>query len=114
MYKMAIVVNDIQMSAGKMAAQVAHAAVECTLKVQKRNPSLLKKWLDEGQKKVVLEADIDEIKALMKKADSMGLCTSLIRDAGLTELEPGTPTALAIGPAEESKIDKITGQLPLK
>ncbi|KAA0004334.1 MAG: peptidyl-tRNA hydrolase [Thermoplasmata archaeon] len=114
MHKMAIIVNDIPMSAGKMAAQVAHAAVECTLKTQKKNPSLLKKWLDEGQKKVVLKAYIDDIESLKKKADSMGLCTSLIHDAGLTELEPGTPTALAIGPAEESKIDKITGQLPLK
>jgi len=114
MYKMAIVTNDIPMSQGKLAAQVAHAAVECTLKIQKKNPSLLKKWIDEGQKKVVLKADIDEMEAIRKKADSIGLCTSLIRDAGLTELEPGTVTALAIGPAEEEKIDKITGQLPLR
>lgn len=37
MHKMAIIVNDIPMSAGKMAAQVAHAAVECTLKTQKES-----------------------------------------------------------------------------
>ncbi|MEA2054885.1 MAG: peptidyl-tRNA hydrolase Pth2 [Candidatus Thermoplasmatota archaeon] len=114
MYKMAIVANDILMSPGKLAAQVAHAAVECTLKLYKKNPSLLKEWVDEGQKKIVLKADIDEIKALKKKANSMGLCTALIHDAGMTELEPGTITTLAIGPADESIINKITGQLPLK
>ncbi len=114
MYKMAIITNDIPMSPGKLAAQVSHAAVDCALKLYKRNPLLLKKWMDGGQKKIVLRTDIDEIEALKKKAGSMGLCTSLIHDAGMTELEPGTVTALAVGPAEESKIDKITGQLPLK
>ena len=114
MYKMAIITNDIPMSPGKLAAQVAHAAVECTLKLQRKNPSLVKKWVDGGQKKVVLKADIEEMEALRKKADSTGLCTSLIHDAGFTELEPGTVTALAVGPAEEGKIDKITGQLPLR
>ncbi len=114
MYKMAIVTNDIPMSPGKLAAQVAHAAVDCVLRLRKKNPSLVEKWVDEGQKKVVLKADVEEMEALMKKANSTGLCTSLIRDAGRTELEPGTVTALAIGPAEESKIDKITGQLPLR
>jgi PTH2 family peptidyl-tRNA hydrolase len=114
MYKMAIVVHDIPMSAGKLAVQVAHAAVDCFLKLYEKNPSLLKKWVNEGQKKIVLKAGMEEIEALKKKAGSMGLCTSLIRDAGLTELEPGTVTALAIGPAEENIIDKITGQLPLK
>lgn len=114
MHKMAIVTNDIDLSPGKLAAQVAHAAVDCALQASKKNPSLLQKWLDEGQKKVVLRASEADILHLKAKADSMKLCTALIRDAGRTELPPGTLTALAIGPAEDSKIDRITGQLPLK
>ncbi len=114
MLKMVIVVNKIEMSCGKLAAQVAHAAVDCALKSLKKRPYLVKKWLEEGQKKIVLEAPEKEIMELEKKAKSQGLITTLIRDAGLTELEPGTVTALAIGPDEEKKLDKVTGQLPLK
>ena len=114
MYKMVIVTNDIQMSPGKLAAQVAHAAVECALKAAKKSPHLLQKWMDEGQKKVVLKADEEEIFQIQKKARSKKICTSLIKDAGLTELEPGTLTALAIGPAEEEKIDALTSHLPLR
>ncbi len=114
MLKMVIVVNKIEMSCGKLAAQVAHAAVDCTLKALKRRPDIVKKWLEEGQKKVVLEAEEKEILEIEKKAKKMKLITSIIRDAGLTELEPGTLTAIAIGPDDEKKIDKITGHLPLK
>mgnify|MGYP000235729913 CR=1 FL=1 len=111
---MVIVVNKIDMSCGKMAVQVAHAAVDCSLRAWRKRRRMAKQWLKEGQKKVVLEADEEEILMLEKKAKEMGILTSLIRDAGLTELEPGTLTALAIGPDEEEKIDKITGHLPLK
>ena len=114
MYKMVIVTNDLDLSPGKLAAQVAHAAVDCAIQLSKKNPSLLKQWLDEGQKKVVLKASETDILQLKAKAGSMKLCTALIHDAGRTELPPGTLTALDIGPAEDSKIDKITGQLPLK
>ena len=114
MYKMAIVTPELPISQGKLAAQVAHAAVECTLRLRKKNPMLLQKWLDEGQKKVVLGTGDQDIHRLESKASSMGLCTALIKDAGRTELPPGTITALAIGPAQEHKVDKVTGQLPLK
>jgi PTH2 family peptidyl-tRNA hydrolase len=114
MYKMVIVVNDIPMSVGKLAAQVAHAAVECALVLSKKNQKLLHNWLEDGQRKVVLKATEQDILQLKKKAGSLGLCTALIHDAGRTELPPGTLTTLAIGPADGMKIDKVTGQLPLK
>ena len=114
MYKMAIVTPELPISDGKLAAQVAHAAVECVMRLHKKNPSLLQKWLDEGQKKVVLSIGNEDILRLQSKASSMGLCTALIKDAGRTELPPGTTTALAIGPARDQDIDRITRQLPLK
>ena len=70
--------------------------------------------MDEGQKKVVLKADENEILEIRKKARSKKMCTSFIRDAGMTELPPGTLTALAIGPAEEEKIDVLTAHLSLR
>ena len=38
---------------------------------------------------------------------------SIIQDAGLTQLEPGTITVVAIGPGRTDDIDKITGNLKL-
>lgn len=106
-----IIRADIKMSCGKRCAQLAHAAVGAYENCDKITR---KKWFNEGMKKVVLKApslrDLYEIKTL---ADTAGISTSLITDAGMTEIPPGTVTALGIGPAKSEDIDRITGDLKL-
>lgn len=113
--KMVIVVrDDLEMSTGKLAAQVAHAAVTCALEAKARNAKWFFEWYGEGQRKVVLRAkDLDELRFLKDKASRAGLPLTMISDAGMTELPPNTTTCLGIGPAPEGIIDTITGSLPL-
>jgi PTH2 family peptidyl-tRNA hydrolase len=103
--------SDIKMSKGKAAAQACHASVSSALKSEK---SKIRKWEHEGQKKVILKSrSLNELLSLKAKCDRLGLTNAIISDAGLTEILPGTITALGIGPDEEAKIDKVTGSLPL-
>jgi PTH2 family peptidyl-tRNA hydrolase len=113
-HKMVIITSDIEMSPGKLAAQVAHAAVECTLKSMEKKPKKVKKWLREGQKKIIVKTNQEEMEKLENLARQMNLQTAVIRDAGHTELESGTLTAIAIGPASEVELNKVTGQLKLR
>lgn len=106
--------KDLKLSAGKLAAQVGHAAVDCALKAKRHQPDTFDAWYNEGQKKVVVKADSEralfEIKLAAERA---GLTTSLISDAGHTELAPGTITVLGVGPGREIELNKVTGHLPL-
>lgn len=114
-YKLVVVVrDDLKMSGGKLAAQVAHAAVTCALEAKAKKTKWFAAWYAEGQRKVVLRArDLEELRTLNDKASRAGLPRTLITDAGLTELPPNTTTCLGIGPAPENDIDQITGHLPL-
>ena len=114
-FKLVIVVRtDLGISKGKMAAQVAHAAVNCSLKSKKSDSSNFKGWYKEGQKKVVVKGTNESLlRELQQHARDVGLTCSLVSDAGLTEVPPGTITCLGIGPASESKINEITGNLSL-
>ncbi|MEW5937452.1 MAG: peptidyl-tRNA hydrolase Pth2 [Candidatus Thermoplasmatota archaeon] len=114
-YKMVIAVReDLELSKGKIAVQVAHAAVACAMAARDSIPNIFEGWVSEGQRKVVVRcAGLEELRALHVKARSMGLVTSLVSDAGLTEVPPGTVTCLGIGPDSSARIDKITGSLAL-
>jgi PTH2 family peptidyl-tRNA hydrolase len=106
-----VIRGDIRMSCGKISAQAAHAAVAA---FERCDRETRERWLAEGQKKVVLrvkdERSLQELKTL---AEARGIPAALIQDAGLTELPPGTTTALGLGPARSEEMDRITADLPL-
>ena len=113
--KQVIVVRaDLKMGKGKLAAQVAHAALASAEESMRRNEEWYDEWKLQGQAKVVVKGEGEaQLRELLSKARTMGLPSALIQDRGLTQLEPGTTTCLAIGPAPSSMVDKITGDLKL-
>ncbi|MFB6114024.1 MAG: peptidyl-tRNA hydrolase Pth2 [Halodesulfurarchaeum sp.] len=110
--KQAIVVRaDLDMGVGKLAAQVAHASLSA---YEHADDATRREWKRGGQKKVVLKVGSErELFEIKESARTAGLPTGLIRDAGHTQLEPDTPTAVAVGPAGDSAVDEITGTLSL-
>lgn len=111
-YKQVVLVReDIKMSAGKIAAQVSHACVESVLRSDEEN---VEAWREQGMKKVILKVkDEKELLEFEKQAKKEKLVVALVRDAGHTEVKPGTITCMGIGPDISTKIDKVTGKLKL-
>jgi PTH2 family peptidyl-tRNA hydrolase len=109
-----VVRGEIRLTAGKVAVQVAHAAVMLYQVAERRDRPLLQRWLDAGQKKIaVTVATLEEMEQLQRRARAAGIPAVVVEDAGLTEVPPGTKTVLGLGPALASEIDPITGGLPL-
>lgn len=110
--KQVIVVNDaLQLPPGKLAAQVAHAAISAFLEA---DSSTQRQWRSEGMPKVVVRAGgATALRDLYPLAQRRSLPAAQIRDAGRTVVEPGTLTCLGLGPAEDEQIDSLTGTLPL-
>jgi PTH2 family peptidyl-tRNA hydrolase len=112
--KQAIVIrSDLGMGKGKLAAQVAHASLEAFEKTRKERPEWASLWEESGKAKIVLKvADRKELMELYKKV-KVDLPAILIRDAGLTQVKPGTVTCFAVGPAPSEKIDRYLSHLKL-
>ncbi|CAJ1370258.1 unnamed protein product [Effrenium voratum] len=101
--------HDLNMSVGKVAAQVGHAVHHAVTHSRWRD---LKEWEGSGSKKITLKVDSEEqLCKLEEDAKSEGLLAESIQDAGHTEVAPGTTTVLAIGPAKERQLEPITGHL---
>jgi PTH2 family peptidyl-tRNA hydrolase len=111
--KLALVVRtDLGMGRGKIAAQVAHAAVAAALR--SLGSADFDGWLRDGQPKVVLKVTTGEqLRDVATRAGAAGLPVELIQDAGRTQVTPGTLTCCAIGPAPDGAIDAVTGELSL-
>ena len=109
-YKLMILLRtDLNMSCGKMIAQACHAAVEASDEAKRVNHTSWKKWRDEGGKKVALQVDsLEELDELRERADDLGIVNVTIQDRGLTEVAPGTITAIGLGPERSDKLDRVT------
>lgn len=104
--------SDLQMSVGKTAAQVAHAAVSAALSAA--GSPQLPAWLEDGQGKIVVRVGSrDALRQIVDDARASGLRATVIADAGRTELEPGTETCAAFGPDADEALAPVTGRLPL-
>ncbi|RZC51342.1 hypothetical protein C5167_019768 [Papaver somniferum] len=87
--KMVLVVRqDLRMGPGKIASQCAHAATGMYAELMQRN-------------------------RLKNTAESIGLPTFIVADAGRTEVVAGSKTVLAIGPGRKASVDSVTGKLRL-
>ena len=111
--KLAVVVRtDLDMGRGKIAAQVAHAAVAATL--ASLGTADFAAWLAEGQPKVVLRVrTAGQLEDVVRQGRADGLPVEVISDAGRTQVTPGTLTCCALGPAESQRIDAVTAGLAL-
>ena len=110
--KQVIVVNAaLNLPAGKMAAQVAHAAVGGFLSAPREQQVA---WLERGMPKIVLRCPDEAVLLdLLARAQAAGLPAMLVRDAGRTVVEAGAATCLGVGPDDILKVDALTGTLKL-
>lgn len=114
MKQIIVIRNDLNMRKGKMVAQGAHASLNGALRYQ--DDRRVKTWLSGAFTKVVVRVDSEEqlyeIAEAAKQADL--LVSEVITDSGKTEFHGvATPTAVAIGPDTDDKLQPITGHLKL-
>lgn len=115
-----IVRNDIGMSCGKIAVQVAHASIGFLTKPIRDNiPVDLTEeeiyWIHHSFTKICVCVNSEEkLNKIYDQALNAGIKVSIVIDSGKTEFH-GEPTAtcIALGPDLISKIDEITGNLEL-
>ena len=84
------------------------------MKTGGEKPMYLEQWLASGQKKVCLKGDdAEHLLAIEKQAKAAGISTTLVHDAGHTQIPSGSLTVLALGPDSETLLEQITGELKL-
>ncbi|WP_218943469.1 aminoacyl-tRNA hydrolase [Exilibacterium tricleocarpae] len=111
MKQVIVVNNSLKLPKGKLAAQVAHAAVASLLRTES---DLSNQWLREGMPKVVLKVDDEQaLLALRERAAAAGVSAELIRDAGRTVVAAGTITCLGLGPAATETLTALTAEYKL-
>ena len=73
---------DLNLSKGKMAAQCGHAVSECVLKASSNDAKLLKRYLSDGARKIVVAAPhLEALKRIYGEAAESGIISCMVKDA---------------------------------
>lgn len=113
MKQIIVIRKDLNMRAGKMVAQGAHASLG--LVINNLDDHRILQWLAGQFTKVCVRVDSEEeLLDVYKKAQDNGLLTYLITDSGRTEFN-GVPTntCIAVGPDTDENLAPVTGELRL-
>lgn len=109
MKQVMVVSRLLALPKGKLAAQVAHAAVGAFVAA---DAQAQRAWLQVGMPKIVVyAADADALLHLEQAACEQQIPACLVRDAGRTVLSAGAITCLGLGPARADVLDRLTGAL---
>jgi peptidyl-tRNA hydrolase, PTH2 family len=116
-YKQIILIrSDLDMRCGKKCVQVSHASL---MGMDSSPDQVVKEWKKEGMRKIVLKVkDLEHLFDLWDKTVEFGISGSIVRDFGLTQLEPDTITCIGFAPyntwsKEGQFLDNITKDLSL-
>ena len=118
-YVMYLIVNkDLNMSAGKIGAQVGHAVgmifidyyenYVMNMNTMCNYSQAMQNWKNESYRKVVLQAHQKDFDKIMKEHHCYA-----VRDSGLTEVDPGSVTVLGFWPMKKSEVPKAIKKLQL-
>jgi len=105
-----IVNNELNMSKGKISAQVAHVAtiVAYDIIIFKKHLYLTwLEWFQNDQKKIILRGKQKDLEKLVEQG------FYYIKDNGLTEIAPGSLTACSLGVMKRSEAQKYIKRLQL-
>ncbi|WP_336763475.1 aminoacyl-tRNA hydrolase [Paenibacillus sp. USHLN196] len=95
-----IVNKDLNMSAGKIAAQVGHVATNIT--VNENGTEVWDEWHENNQPKIVLRGKEKDLLKLIEDG------AYYIRDNGRTEIPEGSLTCVGFAPCHKSEMrDKL-------
>lgn len=109
-----IVRESLDMSTGKIAAQVGHAvgmvyeAYIRDLNNSKSSDKIndFKSWRSESFRKIALKADDKEWVKVKEQCECF-----VVRDAGFTQVKSGSETVIALFPMRKSNVPKIVRKL---
>ena len=104
-YKQVIIVRkDLGMRCGKICAQVAHGSL---ISMGVSGEGITQLWVTEGMRKIILKTNsLDELQNLNQILEKNNIKAVFIKDFGLTQIERGTTTVLAIEILKSEDIDE--------
>ena len=105
---------DLDLSGGKLATQAGHAYQWLTIYAMQKAPEMLRDYLHMASPKIAVRVDSErELQRVQSEAEKADIPFYTVHDAGRTELEPGTATVVAFGPAYRDDLPPFLKRLQL-